>query len=348
MIARTSSISLLVAMLVARICPAAGTPWAARMFPVSRHDFGVVAKGANVEYRFVFENPYQEDVQVASVQSTCRCTVPRVTKTLLRTHETAEIVAEFNTRQFDGPKEATIKVSFDQPSRAEVQLHVQGFIRSDVVFQPGSVQFGTVAQGQASTRRIQVSYSGRKDWQVLGAVCRAPYLEARIRETGRAQDPLFAGSTQVSYDLWVTLKGDAPPGYFKEQLILPTNDAALNSLAAQVPLAVEGLVTAPLAAYPSVLMLGRLAPKETTARNLVVRGAKPFHIVEVSLPDPRFRSNASSQAASVHIVAIQFTADAVAGKVAGKIVIQTDLGEAEAAVTGDVALPSEAAKATGR
>lgn len=347
MIARTILCSLVLAMAVAGVCSAAGTPWAARMFPTVRHDFGVVAKGANVEYRFVFENPYQEDVQIASVQSTCRCTVPRATKTLLKTHETAEIVAEFNTRQFDGPKEATIKVSFDQPSRAEVQLHVQGFIRSDVVFQPGSVQFGTVPQGQASTKRIQVSYSGRKDWRVLGAVCRVPYLEARIRETGRSQDPLFPGSTQVSYDLWVTLKSDAPPGYFKEPLILQTNDSAPNSLAAQVPLAVEGLVTAPLAAYPSVLMLGRLAPKETAARNLVVRGAKPFRIVEVSLPDRRFRSNASSQAASVHIVAIHFTADAVAGKVAGKILIQTDLGTAEAAVTGDVALPPEAAKTKG-
>jgi hypothetical protein len=65
------------------------------------------------------------------------------------------------------------------------------------------------------------------------------------------------------------------------------------------------------------------------------------------LPDRRFGSSASDQVASVHIVAIHFRADAVAGKVAGKIFIETDLGTAEAAVTGEVALPQETAKAAG-
>jgi hypothetical protein len=323
--------------------PPTAEPWTARLFAVTRHDFGVVAKGANAEYRFVMENPYVEDVRIVSVESTCGCTMPRAAKTLLKTHESAEIIAELDTRRFTGPKEATIKVKFDQPLSGEVQLHVQCFIRSDVVFQPGSVQFGTVPQGQTARQRVQVSYSGRANWQIVGAASRASFLEARPQETGRGRDPAF-DATQVSYDLWVTLKPDAPPGYFREQLILRTNDGAPTSLAAQVPLSVEGLVSAPLTINPSVLMLGRFQPRESTARNLVLRGSKPFRILEVSASDRRFRFNTSTQAALVHVMAVHFTADAVAGKIVGKIVIKTDLGSAEATVAGEVVGPDSAAK----
>ena len=310
-------------------------PWTARLFATTRHDFGVVATGAKAEYRFVLENPYVEDVRIASVESTCGCTIPRATKTLLKTHESAEIVAELDTRRFTGPKEATIKVRLDQPLSGEVQLHVQSFIRSDVVFQPGSVQFGTVAQGQTARQRVQVSYSGRASWQIVGVGSRASFLEARLQETGRGRDPMF-DATQVSYDLWVTLKADAPAGYFREQLILRTNDGAPASLAAQVPLGVEGLVSAPLTVNPAVLMLGRFQPRESATRNLVLRGSKPFRILEISVPDERFRSNASNQAALVHVIAVRFTADAVAEKIAGKIIVKTDLGPAEVVVAGEV------------
>ena len=52
---------------------------------------------------------------------------------------TGEIIAEFNTRDHRGHKAATIKVRFDKPFPAEVQLQVTGFIRTDVVLQPGAI-----------------------------------------------------------------------------------------------------------------------------------------------------------------------------------------------------------------
>ena len=43
--------------------------WAKAMFDHLSHDFGVVARGAKVEYRFVVKNPYNEDMQIESVRS---------------------------------------------------------------------------------------------------------------------------------------------------------------------------------------------------------------------------------------------------------------------------------------
>ncbi len=307
--------------------------WARAMFEQTNHDFGVVAKGANVEYRFVLENKYVEDVRVAWVRSSCGCTQPRISKSVLKTYETGEIIAELDTRRFEGFKEATVTVAFDQPYKAEVQLHVRAFIRRDVVFQPGSVQFGTVPLGQKAQQRVTVSYAGRSDWQIVSVTSTSPRVEAKAVEMGRNADTTLR-ATQVTYDLEVTLTEGAPAGYFKEQLHLRTNDP--NPQTADVPLSVEGLVAAPLSVYPSSLLLGRVQQQESVARNLVLKGAKPFKILEVAAPDDRFRFTASNQAASTQLMNVHFLAGTSGGRVTGKIVIKTDLGVAEVGVDGEV------------
>src|SRR5205807_9771104 len=50
-----------------------GQDWARKMFSESSHDFGTVARGAKVEHRFQFNNPYQETAHVAGVRSSCGC-----------------------------------------------------------------------------------------------------------------------------------------------------------------------------------------------------------------------------------------------------------------------------------
>ena len=72
--------------------------WAKPMFDKLSHDFGTVARGATVEHRFVIENRYEQDVRIVKWGSSCGCTIPRVTKDLLKTWETAELVAELDTQ----------------------------------------------------------------------------------------------------------------------------------------------------------------------------------------------------------------------------------------------------------
>ncbi|MBT6920405.1 MAG: DUF1573 domain-containing protein, partial [Planctomycetaceae bacterium] len=103
--------------------------WAKKMFSVTSHNFGTVAKGSKTEFRFVYRNLYEEDVHVSSVRTSCGCTQPAITKKLIETHETGEIVAVFNTRTFLGQHGATLTVTFDQPFQAEVQLRVAGNVR---------------------------------------------------------------------------------------------------------------------------------------------------------------------------------------------------------------------------
>lgn len=328
---RTVFAAAMVALVIARLAPA--KEWAKAMFNATSHDFGVVARGSKVEYRFLINNIYLEDVHIASVTSTCGCTIPQLTKTTLKTYETAELVAALDTLRFTGPKEATLKVVFDKPFPAEVQLHVYCYIRSDVVFEPGEVRFGSVPQGQAVTRRVSVSYAGRRDWQVLAVVCSSPYLSAEVTELGRiGQTP----QARVEYELVVRLGGEAPPGYLKDTLILKTNDP--NSRAAQVPLSVEGYVTPALSVSPGSLVFV-VRPGQPHVRNLVVRGSTPFRILSITGPDERFQFTVPGEARAVHIVPMRFVPTETAGHVSGKIRVETDVAGAapvEIQVNGEV------------
>ena len=320
---------------------AAAQEWATAMFDRKLiHDFGTVARGGLAEHRFKIENVYREDVEINSVTAACGCTKLSSTKKLIKMYETAEIVAELDTRRFIGFKEATIRVALAfrpadasrSPVPGEVQLRLRAFIRGDVVFEPGVVQFDSVTPGQNRQRQVAITYAGRANWRILDAASSSPHLQVSFKETGRNFDPGL-NATKVTYDLAVTLKDTAPPGYLQERITLKTDDEKQEN--ARVPLAVQGLVVPSLSANPSMLMLGVLKPGQSVSRNVVVRGDKPFRISRVSGPDTQFRFTHGTDAKPVHVVTVHFTAGNKPGRVTGKIRIATDLDGANVDVDTD-------------
>ena len=320
----------------------AADDWPKLLFKTTSHDFGTVARGAVAEYRFQMETPYVEDVHIERIESSCGCTKPTATKPVLKTYETGEIVATLDTRRFLGQKDATITVHFDQPYRAPFRLKVTSYIRSDVVFEPGAVQFGSVPQGQIVKKRVSVAYAGRSAWQVLEVGTDSPYLELQIAEVARGVDPT-TNVGKVTYDLWVALKEAAPTGYFKDLVVLKTNDP--NVQTARIPLTVEGLVLPSLTVNPAVIMFGVVQAGDSVSKNIVLRGQKPFKVVEVEGPDPRFRFTVPQKASDRQIIIVQFQAPDSPGKISGKIRIKTDLAGVnpmEVSVDGQVAAKSPA------
>ena len=297
--------------------------WAKAMFSETSHDFGVVAAGAKVEYKFVIENIYEEDAHIKSVQSSCGCTTAKIDRQSLKTWEKAELTAVVNTdtRQYYGRKDTTITINFDLPFEAEVQVHIHAYIRRDVVVLPGVVEFGSVSQGATMVQKVSVSYAGRDDWRIEQIENNNPYLECQLAEVAR-------GEGKVKYNLVVALKPNAPAGYIQDQLILVTND--VNQRAARVPVAVEGVITQALSVRPSPLFLGVVEAGQPVSKPLVVQGKAPFRITAVRSSDPRFSCKTPDGAKPVHLLPVMFDAKgAAAGKIAGKIHIETDYPNAK-------------------
>ncbi|MDP7206356.1 MAG: DUF1573 domain-containing protein, partial [Pirellulaceae bacterium] len=205
--------------------------WADKMFEVREHDFGVVARGSEQQFRFEFTNLYKEDVHIERVRSSCGCTSPSLEKSQVSTFQKTAILATFNTRTLQGAQGATLTVFFDKPYRAEVRLLVKGFIRPDVVFQPGSVQFGDVVLGTPVERSVQVQHAGSASWEIRDVRSVNGFYQVFLKDR-----TVTAG--RVDYRLLVRLTEKAPAGYLNDQLILVTNDGQNQELR----LGVEGRI----------------------------------------------------------------------------------------------------------
>ncbi len=312
---RRSILAILLTLLVG--LSASAEDWATEMFQTTAHDFGPVARGAKAEFEFLLSNIYVEDVHIAAVRSSCGCTDARIKHPTLKTHEKGAIVATFNTQAFLGRKGATLTVTFDKPFHAQVQLHVRGYIRNDVLLEPGSVEFGGVEQGTAADKVISISHTGRNDWKILDVKIANPHISAELEETGR-------DGGRVSYQLSVHLAKDAPPGYFKDHLMLLTNDRHSS----EVPILVEGQMHSAVTVSPASLFMGVVEPGQKVTKQLVVRGNKPFRVLSVSCDQGclEFGTSADQKPKSVHLIPVTFIAGKESGKVVRTIRIVTDLG----------------------
>lgn len=310
--------SAVAALLFFSVTPISAQDWARKMFKETQYNFGAVARGAKTEHRFPFRNLYMEDIHIAGVRASCGCTTPSVTKDTLKTYETGEIVAHFNTDRFTGQRGATLTVTIDRPYAAEVQLRVDGYIRTDVVVDPGSIEFGSIDQGQPAKKRVTVAHAGRGDWKIIDVKCGNPFVKAKVSEASRQNG-------QVSYRLTVSVAPDAPAGYLQDQLILVTNDHNYK----QVPVAIEGRIVPELVVNPSLVSLGRLQPGQTVRKQVVVQAKEPFRITAVECDNGNFQFDlnpvAKDEVKTVHLVPLLFVAGNKPGKIIGTIRIDTDL-----------------------
>ncbi|MGA0039918.1 MAG: DUF1573 domain-containing protein [Pirellulales bacterium] len=285
------------------------------MFAETTHNFGTVARGSKTEHRFTIRNIYKEDVHIAGVRTSCGCTSPVVTKDLLKTHDTSEVVATFNTRTFLGQHGATLTVTIDQPFYAEVQLRVDGNIRSDVSFDPPFIDLGNVDLGKGATQSVRVSRTGSLPWQIVDVRSANPMFEVTLSKPQRT-------ATQTVYDLTLSLKPEAEPGYINSELILVTNDPR----AEQIPMDVEGRVVAALTVSPQLLAMGVVQPGQSVTKNVVVRANQPFRVVDVTCGDTCVSCKVPDREATVQILPVTFTAGQTVGLIEREVQVATSLG----------------------
>jgi len=304
-------------MVVAIATPALGLDWTTKMFETTSHDFGTVARGERAQFAFVLENLYVEDVHISAVRASCSCTTPEIKVATLKTYQKGAIVAKFNTSAFLGAKGATLTVTFDKPFVAEVQLHVRGFVRGDVLLQPGSVDFGAINQGNVAERTITVGHTGRQDWRITEVHSANPHLSAKMIELDRSV-------SQVTYQIAVHLDRSVPASDLAGNLKVVTNDPQSPEI--QVP--VEGTIRDRISASPASLFLGVVEPGQKTTKQIVVRGTEPFRVTEITCEGTGFKVTAPDATTdnSLYMVPVTFVASKESGRVEATIHIETSLG----------------------
>ncbi|HBE66893.1 MAG TPA: hypothetical protein DDW52_01960 [Planctomycetaceae bacterium] len=304
---------------IAVVCTAgsaAAQKWAAEMFADSKHDFGIVPRGAKTEYRFEFTNKYEQPLHIADVRTSCGCTSPRFEKADVKTYEKSAIICEFNTRAFVGYKSAVITVVIDRPSYAEVQLQVEGNIRSDIVTEPGEIQFGALQPGQEKSQTVRISYAGRNAWEIKDVLSENSNLGVSFA----ANSPTRTRDGRVEYIMNVRLKDTTPVGDLNDQIILKTNESQYNLVA--IP--VRGRVLPPLEVTPPNA-IGTMKTGTTWTGRIVVKAKEPFTVTNVDCEDSRIAVSAPEGKKVLHVIPIKFAAGDKVGAFRQKITIKTDL-----------------------
>lgn len=284
--------------------PGTGPEWALKMLSATNHDFGAVARGAEIKTRIKVTNLYVEDIRIVSVSPSCSCTTAGMpAKTLLHTRESTDLEISMDTRRFVRHKDAVVTVRLELMSGArqfaDVRIPVQMYVRTDIVLTPGEANFGAVDLGAGGTQTINVSYAGRSDWTIRDAKTNNPHLDVAVEEVSRS-------GGNVKYNLNVTLKPTAPAGSFRGVIQLVTDDATNPT----VPLLAEARIEADFTVTPENVSLGTVVPGKSKTVNVVIRGKKPFAIekIECESSDEAFAVRLPEGQKPVHVLPLTFTA----------------------------------------
>ena len=287
--------------------------WAKKMFEVSEHNFRTVARGSEVKYRFKIYNRYKEEVHIYDVRTTCGCTAAEPSKKTLASGESAYIEITMDTERFVRQKDSNLIVTFDKPLYTQVTIPISAYIRSDVVIEPGSVNFGTVAKGKSSSKKISVFYAGRENWRIKRLIIKNSHLKGTFKETNR-------GDGEVEYEFVVSLDENTPAGNFRERILIETDDADSS----YVPVVVKGSVEADVTV--TVSSLGTLQAGSKKTFNVVLRGRKSFKIskIECESTNRDFQVKLSKKSKIVHVLPITFTSPKQTGRFLEKFTVTID------------------------
>jgi type 1 fimbria pilin len=304
---RLGLLALSTMLAAAQAVSAQELDWAQKMFSALDHDFGVVARGADVKGKILVKNLYKEPVTIVEAQTTCKCFKATPSQRTLKTGEVAEIELTMDTKNFMRQRDASldVRVTFDNVHYKSVRVPLKGYIRSDVVLSPGAAEFGTVDLGAGGQQQLRISYAGRDDWHIKEVRANRDYLKAAVREVTRSNG-------RVTYDLTVQLAPNAPEGALRDQLMLITDDA--NN--PYVPVTVAAVVEPDIVvATPSVALGDLKAGVEKTVR-VVVRGRKPFAIdtIECESDLECFKVKLSQDQKTVHVLPLTVTPPTMTGE----------------------------------
>lgn len=291
----------------------------AQLFRETNHDFGTVARAAKTEHRFQFENPYTQPIHVRSVRTSCGCTTPIIETEIIQPGEQGSILARFNTGTHSGARAATVTVTFDKPSFGEVQLHVKGYIRTDVVFQPGEVNFGSVSQGESKSLNVILDYVGKSSWEITQVRCDEECVRVEKTENSR-------NNGRIQYAMTIRLDETAPVGPIESEIVIHTNDRNLTT----VPLRLTANVMPEISVAPNLLSLGDLSVGEPIKKVFMLTAQQPFRILSISSDEFKIEHGDLSEEPKLrHTIPFQLEPSARGnpgnpGPAKGKIVIETD------------------------
>lgn len=280
-------------------------------WPETSHDFGTVPRGALLMHRVPWHNPTKQRMEITDLRTSCGCLTAKPAPRVLEPGQSGFLEIEMDGRRFTGSKTVFVQLLISPgPVAKTLQIHANS--RQDLVFNPGELKFGVVPAGATPKQQVDIEYAGQLAWKIEGIEKLPPHLDASVEE-------LYRRPGQVGYRLTATLKDTAPPGDYKQHIILRTNDPSEPTIAVLA----EGTLRAAVLATPNPVNFGSTRVGKMASRRLTLRSDRPFQITKMEGGEgiaPVFAASPGN----VQVVTLQWT-PAAAGEMRQELTIGTDL-----------------------
>ncbi len=307
--------------VVAGVARAADSDWLTGVFPERAYDFGTVARGSQIRHAFLVVNRTNSDIRIANWRTKCGCTDVRVGARVIPPGTQTTVEATINTTNFQGYKPSGLTLTLDRPNWVEVDLNLTCYIRSDIVTNPGQLDFGIVRRSAKlpSTSLTMTYAGGRSDWSIQQMKTQTAKVKAEAKEIGRTADG------QINWLITATLQPAVTTGYFKDELTLVTNDTPAQT----IPISVVANVQTATSVTPSIINLGRVRPGQTISRPNAVHvrsSSAPFTITKLTATRPELKpAEPKPGSLSDHAVTLTFKAPETPGPYHAVVKFETDL-----------------------
>ena len=293
---------VLCASIVSAATPSADDSWATAAFTERGVDFGAVPRGAIMRHNFVLTNRTNEILNILDVRASCGCTTGHAQATTIPPGKSTIIEAQMDTRNFVGVKATKLTITFLSASgrQAETSLTVRSNILSDIVLNPGSFQFGSIARGQTAELALTIDRHGAPNWRIermQATKTLSQFVEASLTETHRSNQG-------VGYMITVRARPNAPAGSIREEIRLVTNDQETPIVPVLVALEIRGGLTA----TPTLLALGQASTASGSVQGrILVRGNAPFQIESIEGAGDGFEiTEAEPGTKPIHVLSVTF------------------------------------------
>ena len=297
--------------------PAPAADWTDAVFPQRSHDFGTVARGSKVRHSFKLINSTNQEIHIETWRTKCGCTDVRVGAKDIPPGTQTVIEAVVDTTKFSGYKASGLVLVLDRPMRTEIDLNLTCFIRSDVMLNPGQVDFGVVNRSNRPKVELTLAYTGAQaDWAVTEMKTISDHMVAELRENGRSP------GGQVNYILSATLKPSVPVGFFKDEITLRTNDPSSPT----IPVSVSAVVQTNVTLSPSVINLGSVKAGQTIQKTVLVRSTQPFKVTGIKPSQSDLTvAPPNDQSKALHTVVLTFKVPTRPGPYNATVEVESDL-----------------------
>lgn len=288
--------------------------WTEGLFTEQSRDFGAVPRGCIAAHPFRFSNNTGQPIRISSVRVSCGCTAANQMHQVVKPGEESAIMVQMDTGRFQGPRKVTVYVQFDMPQFSEVRLTVEANSRSDLTLLPDGLAFGRVRQGSTPENTIKICFIGNANYEIREAQCGSHYLQISASLEQRK-------NSEVTYQLTAKLRPDTPPGKWYTDIWLITNQESMPKVRIPVTVEVEGTLNL----SPRTIELGEVKAGTITDRKIVLRGARPFRIIEIEGTDSQLAvRETNSDAKSVHVLTVTLS-PLMPGDLNQAIRVKTDL-----------------------